>query len=339
MRFGPVPIEQAAGKILGHNIAGADGRRLFRKGRPLTAPDIIALRAAGRSTVYVAEVEPGDVDENQAAQRVAAAVAGPGISLVGPFTGRVNLQAKTLGVVRVDADRLAVLNDSDGITLATLADHTPVPGGRVVATVKIIPYALAEASVAAAERVAATPLIWLDPVTRRRVALILSASLAAQERVAATFEPPLRSRLESLGATVSQMEFVPLEDEQGEAQLATVLERQISEGAEAVILAGETAIMDRHDLAPRAVERAGGEITCVGAPVDPGNLLMIAYIGGVPILGAPGCARSPKVNVIDWVLPRLLAGDRLERRDIIALGHGGLLEDTSERPVPRSRVR
>jgi molybdenum cofactor cytidylyltransferase len=341
MKFGPVPVEKAEGKILGHNIAGPDGRRLFRKGRPLDAGDVAELRALGRNVVYVAEVEPGDVDENHAARRVAEAVVGPGLALVGPFTGRVNLQATGLGVARIDAPRLARLNDCDGITLATLANHTPVPEGKTVATVKVIPYAVAATAVHAAEAIAAEagPLTHVDPLTRRRISLILSASPSARRRIQETFDPPLRARLEALGAYVAALDFVPLEDELGEAELAETLRRQVAAGAEAIILAGETAIMDRHDLAPRAVERAGGEIAAVGAPVDPGNLLMIAYIGDVPILGAPGCARSPKVNVVDWVLPRLLAGDHLERSDVVALGHGGLLEDIPERPVPRSRVR
>jgi molybdenum cofactor cytidylyltransferase len=102
-----------------------------------------------------------------------------------------------------------------------------------------------------------------------------------------------------------------------------------------IVLAGETAIMDSHDIVPRAVVRAGGHIESVGAPVDPGNLLMLAYIDDVPIVGAPGCARSRKVNIVDWILPRLLAGDRLTRRDIVALGHGGLLQDVPERGMPR----
>jgi molybdenum cofactor cytidylyltransferase len=106
-------------------------------------------------------------------------------------------------------------------------------------------------------------------------------------------------------------------------------------GLELIVLAGETAIMDRHDLLPRAVERAGGSVECVGAPVDPGHLLMLAYLDETPVVGAPGCARSRKTNIVDWVLPRLLAGERLTRPDIIALGHGGLLEDVPERPTRR----
>jgi molybdenum cofactor cytidylyltransferase len=120
--------------------------------------------------------------------------------------------------------------------------------------------------------------------------------------------------------------------------LTELLVQRVAEGAELIVLAGETAIMDRYDIAPRAIECAGGEVTCFGAPVDPGNLLMLAYLGDVPILGAPGCARSPKANVIDWVLPRLMSGERLEREDLLVLGHGGLLEDTPLRPAPREKV-
>jgi len=126
-----------------------------------------------------------------------------------------------------------------------------------------------------------------------------------------------------------------LEDESGETTLTEVLDRVNKAGARLILVAGETATMDRGDIVPRAVERAGGSVEVLGAPVDPGNLLMLGYLGDVPILGAPGCARSRKVNVIDWILPRLLVGDRLTRRDILTLGHGGLLEDAPERPMPR----
>ena len=131
---------------------------------------------------------------------------------------------------------------------------------------------------------------------------------------------------------------MPLEGEEGEVTLAETLAQQISAGVDLIVLAGETAIMDRHDIAPRAIERAGGEVTCFGAPVDPGNLLMLAYLSDVPVLGAPGCVRSRKINVVDWVLPRLLVGDRLTSADLVALGHGGLLEDIVERPMPRNAL-
>jgi molybdenum cofactor cytidylyltransferase len=335
MKFGPVPLDSAEGKVLGHNIAGPDGRRLLRKGRPLTAADIAALRALGRASVYVAELEPGDVDEDAAARRLARAVSGENLRLPGAASGRANLLSVTLGVLRVDAERLARVNDLEGLTLATLAAHSPVRPRQIVATVKIIPFAVPEVEVREAEAIAAEggPLIWVDELVPQPVSLIYSGSISVRQKLADDFAP-LTERLTALGARVVSTDYVSLEDESGEAALAETLSRRASD-ARLIILAGETAIMDRHDIVPRAVERAGGRVEALGAPVDPGNLLMIAYLGEVPVLGAPGCARSRKTNVVDWVLPRLLVGDRLTRRDFLTLGHGGLLDDAPERGMPR----
>jgi molybdenum cofactor cytidylyltransferase len=339
-RFGPVPLEEAVGKLLGHNVAGSDGRPALRKGRPLSREDVALLNRLGRKVVYVAEPGTSDLDEDAAARRVAQAAQGPGLRLVGPGSGRANLVATGRGVLRVEAARLLRLNELEGITVATLPGHTHVREGQVVATVKVIPFALPEALVLAAEEAAAQggALLRVDPILPRSASLLLCGSTPARERIVRDFEPPLRARLEALGATLRTAGYVPLEDEAGEKALAAALRREVDEGAGLIVLAGETAIVDRHDIAPRAIERAGGEVTAFGAPVDPGNLLLLAYLGAVPVLGAPGCARSSKHNVVDAVLPRLLAGDRLGRADLAALGHGGLLEDVPERPMPRHQV-
>ena len=336
MRFGSVPLDQAEGKILGHNIAGPDGRRLLRKGKPLTHDDLIALRHIGRTSVYVAELQPNDLDEDAAARRVADAVAGNGLRLSGPASGRVNLLATALGVLRVDVDRLVRINQCDGVTVATLAAQTPVRARQITATVKIIPFAIHATIISAVEQIAAEsgPLLRVDELAPQPVGLILSGSLSIRDKLAVDFAP-LGERVAALGSHILGTEYVPLEDESGETMLAEALKRQRADGARLIILAGETAIMDRDDIVPRAVERAGGCVECVGAPVDPGNLLMLAYLDNLPILGAPGCARSRKINIIDWMLPRLLVGDRLTRADIVSLGHGGLLEDAPERPMPR----
>jgi molybdenum cofactor cytidylyltransferase len=251
----------------------------------------------------------------------------------------VNLAASVRGVLRVDAGRLLQVNALPGITVATLANHSPVQARQLAATVKIVPFAVPDALVRNCEEVAAAePLLWLDSIPARRAAIILSGSAPASARIIADFEPALRGRLEALGASVNGVHFVALEDEGGEAALAAMLRQQLDAGCEMILLAGETAIMDRADIAPRAVERAGGSIACFGVPVDPGNLLMLAYMGSVPVLGAPGCARSRKANIVDWVLPRLLAGDRVTQAELAALGHGGLLEEIPERPAPRIQL-
>ncbi len=337
MKFGPVRLEAAFGKILGHNVAGADGKRLLRKGRALSDSDLETLRSLGWTVVYVAEPEPGDVAEDEAARRVAAAAAGPGIEASAAAAGRVNLHARERGVLRLDAARLAAVNAIEGITLSTSSPNSPIGAHQLVGTVKVIPYAIAESTLRDAESAAGGggPLLSINALPPRRVGLILSGSASVRERVRRDFEPSLSARVESLGSAIAFSDFVPLEDEKGEEALAQALRRQRDAGAELVLLAGETAIVDGRDIAPRAIESAGGRVEAFGAPVDPGNLLLLAYLGAVPVLGAPGCARSRRVNVVDFVLPRLLAGERLTRADIAAMGAGGLLDDVPERPMPR----
>lgn len=338
MRFGPVPLDRAVGQILGHNIARPDGQRAFRKGRRLTTGDIETLRDLGHTTVYVAGPGEHDLDENTAARRVAEAVKGENLRLSGAASGRVNLLAITLGVLCVDVKRLNRINAHHGITLATLPSHSILQPRKMAATVKIIPFAIPQTAVQRVESMAASggPILSLRPLQRRRVGLILSGPQAMRERLVADFAP-LGERVEALGSQIVQSEFVSPEDGDMESALASALARQRQTGIHLIILAGETAIMDRNDIAPRAIRRAGGKVECVGAPVDPGNLLMLAYFDQVPVLGAPGCARSRKINVIDWILPRLLVGERLSRSEVSKMGHGGLLEDVPERPMPRSR--
>ena len=340
MKFGPVPLAEAEGKILGHNVADDAGKRRLRKGKPLRAEDVSVLRELGRSMVYVAELEPGDVDENTAANRVAHLCLGRGLRLSGAAAGRINLIATVLGLVRIDVGQLRRLNEGEGLTVASLGQHAVVRPGQTVATVKVIPYAVPESVVAALIGQAGRPLLPslnVDELASKRVGLILSGSPSVRGPLSESFFP-LVERVRALGSDVVEQDYVDVGVESGEQALAEALERQRDMGVEVILFAGETAVMDRHDITPRAVERAGGRVEVVGAPVDPGNLLMLAYLNDIPILGAPGCARSRKMNVIDWVLPRLLAGDRLTREDIIKLGPGGLLEDVPERPLPRSRI-
>lgn len=334
MKFGPIPLEKAEGKVLAHHIASANGGHAFRKGRPLQRTDIDALRELGRQTVYVAELEPGDLDEDSAAYRVAQAVCGSHLTLTRPSSGRANLKAECLGVLNVDGARLLRLNEIDGVTLATLPAHAVVQPRQTVATVKIIPFALPEGAARRAEKIASgrdakscvSMILNVLPLHPRRVSLILCGAPSARRRVIDTFEDPIQARVEALNSAIHNIEYISInEDDAGEERLSEALRAAIERGTDLILMAGDTAIMDAHDLAPRAVESLGGEVICFGAPVDPGNLLMLAAIETVPVLGVPGCARSLKLNVIDLVLPRILAGESLRRGDILALGNGGLL--------------
>lgn len=340
MKFGPTSVDKAVGHILGHNVADASGRRALRKGKSLTPQDIELLRSLGRESVYVARLERGDVDEDSAAETIAGALAGAGLRLTQAHTGRVNFYSQDIGVLEVDIARLNEINSVHGIALATLTNHSAVRPGRMVATLKVVPFALEGELVerVTAAAAAGVPILGVKRIEPARIGIILSGSAAAEERVTQSYLGALGPRFEALGATIERIDFVPLDDEIDEARLAATLEADFDLSLDLILLVGETAIQDRHDIAPRAIERVGGEITCFGAPVDPGNLLLLAFKGKTAILGAPGCARSPKTNIIDLVLPRLLAGEHLAAEAITGLGHGGLLEDVPERPVPRTRT-
>jgi len=341
MRFLSVPIEHSRGRILAHNVSGRDGTRLLRKGTTLDESHLDKLKRIGRAIVHVVELEPGDVDENEAAKILAGAVAGQGVSATTARTGRANLLADFAGVVRIDLDRLERLNRVPGVALATVRRDTPIRAGGVLASLKIIPYALDAAAMANAVQAVggATELFSVAPFQPRRVGLVLSGSPGARERLLPGFVESLRPRITGLGASVETVRYVLCEQaEDEEAELAREIGDAVASGVDLLLLAGETAIVDRDDIAPRAMVKAGAEVVVYGAPVDPGNLVTLAYLGDLPIVGLPGCARSPKANVIDLVLPRLLVGERLDASDFARLGHGGLLEDVPERGLPRSWV-
>jgi molybdenum cofactor cytidylyltransferase len=323
MRLRVVPVEEAVGRILVHNVADATGRKAFSKGHVVHPDDLEKLVQLGLQEAYVAELEPGDVHEDEAAARLAAACAGDGITASRPTTGRVNFFAAQSGLVRVDTAGLGQINAIDGLTVATLPANSLVQPKRMVATIKVIPFAVPKAALRHAEAIgqAASGLVRVAVLRQIDVGLILTGSDNARNRVFATYEPPIRSRVEELGSHVLAVEYVP-EDEQA---IALSIEHLLAQGAQMVILAGETSIMDADDITPRGIRRAGGTIEHYGAPVEPGNLLLLAYRDQAPVIGAPGCVKSREANVVDLVLPRLLAGERLGKADVVALGVGGLL--------------
>ena len=193
----------------------------------------------------------------------------------------------------------------------------------MLGTIKIIPYSVPQAELEAAEAVArAYPLVAVKPFVVHRAMLITTGSEAARAKVVSSFTGPLRERLAEFGTELIDGPYVA-EDEQAISQ---AIRAALDSAVEMILIAGETSIMDTDDITPRAIKVAGGEIVHHGVPVEPGNLFMLAYHGDIPVVGAPGCARSKSYNVIDMVLPRLAAGERLARRDLVQLGHGGYLK-------------
>jgi molybdenum cofactor cytidylyltransferase len=331
MKFCRLRLADAQGHILGHNVSHA-GRRVLKKGRRITERELSELARLGTEHVYVAMLDPTDVEEDAAALRIAEAIGRAAPLAVEPaYGGRVSLRAPAYGVLSVDRERLLELNLLEGVTLATLPGHQVVAARQHVATLKVIPFALPVETVDAAQSVAARGVLGFRELLPRRVVILVSGAASRQEKLFEAYRAALAARVSALGAHVLGASYVTLAEDP-EHDLSSAIRAELDRGVDLLILVGETATMDRRDLAPLAIGRAGGEVDVVGAPVFPGNLLLLAHRGRSIILGAPGCVRSREANVVDLLLPRLLLGDRLGQREVAELALGGLLLERQEPP-------
>ncbi len=335
MIFSAVPLDEALGAVVAHSHRLAE--KMIRKGSVLDAAAIAALRTAGHDSVIAARLEPGDVPENDAAARLAAALGAPGLTAGRAGTGRVNLHADAAGLLRVDAARVDGVNLLDeALTVATLPDYSVVAARDMVATIKVIPFAvpghLLERAEAASH--AFGPGLSLHPFRHMTVGLALSELPGLKQSVTEGTIAAMRHRVTALGGTL----LPPLTCPHATDAIAAAIGQLLAAGAEMVLVAGASATVDRRDVGPEGVVRAGGEIVHFGMPVDPGNLICIGRVGTVPALVLPGCARSPKANGIDWVLQRLFAGLPVGPGEIMRMGVGGLLKDTDVRPLPRAKA-
>jgi molybdenum cofactor cytidylyltransferase len=333
--FAAFPLEAALGCVLAHSHRLPD--RMLRKGFLLDEPAIAALRAAGRTDVIAARLEPGDVAENEAAARLAAALAAPGLAAGRAGTGRVNLHANAAGLLRVDSSRVDFFNlQHEALTVATLPDFSVVAARDMVATIKVIPFAVPGAVLARVEAASRDggAGFSLHPFRPLRVALVLSELPGLKESVIEGTIEATRHRVTGLGGTLLPPLTCPHETD----AIAAALRQLLAAGADLLLVAGASATVDRRDVGPEAVVRAGGEIVHFGMPVDPGNLICVGRVENVPALVLPGCARSPKPNGIDWVMSRLFAGQPVGPAEIMRMGVGGLLKDTDVRPLPRAKA-
>src|SRR5512139_2665042 len=333
MKFGSVPVADALGATAVHSIRQGDF--VLKKGTLIGSAEVAALKAAGVKEITVARLDPGDVSEDQAAADIAAAIWGEGVRADRAFTGRCNLFAERAGVLVVDRNAVDGLNRIDeAITLATLPAYKSVVEGEMIATVKIIPFAVAKTARDQAMAAAATakPVIRVAPYKVRKIGVVSTLLPGLAPKVVEKTLKITAARIAPAGASIIAEQRVPHE----QVALARAIDELLKTGAELVIVFGASAIADRRDVIPAAVEAVGGEIEHFGMPVDPGNLMLIGRLRGQAVIGAPGCARSPKENGFDWVLMRLLAGLPVARDDITGMDVGGLLMEIVARPEPRT---
>ncbi|MEQ8664090.1 MAG: molybdopterin-binding/glycosyltransferase family 2 protein [Rhodospirillales bacterium] len=336
MKFGTIALEAAEGTILAHSVRTADGA--VKKGTRLGAEEIARLATGGVSSIMVAELEDGDVGEDHVASRIASAIAGDGVRVADAFTGRANLFAQADGIATLNSGALNELNLVDpAITIATLPPFTRVAARQMVATVKIIPFAVPQDVVARAEAVAerTRPRVAVQPFQERRVHLVLTRFVHDKDSVLEKRKRAVVERVTSLGGSVAGIQMCAHDV----ADLAETL-RVLSPGPDDIVLMfGTSAILDRRDVVPVSLEQAGGTVEHLGMPVDPGNLLMLGRLGSSLVIGVPSCASAPKVNGFDWVLERAFAGLPLNGSVVAGMGVGGLLGEIATRPQPRRHAQ
>jgi len=344
MRFGPLPLAEARGAIMAHSLRA--GERMIRKGTVLDAEAIDALRAAGRDEVVAAQLDPGDVPEDIAADRLAQCVLSPLLARSRAATGRVNLVAETPGLLLVDASKIDRLNAIDeSLTIGTLPNHAVVAPKDLVATIKVIPFAVPGTVLTVAETLARQggPALTLAPFHHLKVGLVVTELPGLKDSVTEKTIAATEARVTRLTGTL----LPPVRCPHDEASIARALEGLIAGSgdprgdqgsADLLLVVGASAVVDRRDVGPAGIVRAGGEILHFGMPVDPGNLICLGRIGARPALVLPGCARSPVLNGIDFVLTRLFAGLAVTSAEVMRMGVGGLLKEFETRPLPREKA-
>jgi molybdenum cofactor cytidylyltransferase len=333
MIFTNVQLREALGGILAHSLKTAD--LVLRKGALVDAATHRLLQGAGYTEVTIARLEPGDVPEGEAAAQLAQWLLTPGLRRSNDVHGRVNLFAEAAGLLRLDSGKISALNQADeAITLATLPDYSVVAPGDMVATLKIIPFAVTAAAMDRAQTIITQgePAFTLKPFRPFTVGLVLTELPQLKDSVLRNTVEATRARISSHGGT----QLPALQTAHEVEPLAEAIRALLNADAELILISGASAVTDRQDVAPRAIVAAGGEITHFGMPVDPGNLICFGKIADRHAIILPGCARSPKPNGIDWILDRIFAGEEIGPGSIARMGVGGLLKEIETRPAPRA---
>ncbi|MEN6485677.1 MAG: molybdopterin-binding protein [Syntrophobacteraceae bacterium] len=330
-----VPVREALGMVLCHDmtqiIPGEFKGPAFRKGHIVREEDLPRLLSMGKETLYVWELQDGRLHEDEAARRIARASAGPGIRLTEPKEGKVDFVATHDGLLKVDVDTLLEINAVDHAMLATLHSNQRVPAGKIVAGTRIIPLVIDEERIRYIESLCrrAGSLVEVRPFVSLKTGIVTTGNEVYHGRIRDKFGPVVVKKLGELGCPVVGRAFVPDSVE----EIVEAIRGLIRDGAQMITVTGGMSV-DPDDLTPAGIREAGGRIVCYGAPVLPGAMFMLAYIGRIPVLGLPGCVMYHRTSIFDLVLPRILAGEEITRKDIAKWAHGGLCAQCGECKYP-----
>ncbi|MGN0694118.1 MAG: molybdopterin-binding protein [Lentihominibacter sp.] len=319
-----VAVEQAVGTVLAHDltqiIPGEYKGARFKKGYVLTEEDVPVLLSMGKKHLYVLEKDDTDVHENEAALRIASRAAGPGIRLTEPSEGKIELRAEVDGLLKIDREKLYRLVAQDEIMFATIHENRVVRAGEKLAGTRIIPLFVSEEVMQKAEAILGDePIVEIKPLRELKVGVVTTGSEVYNGLIEDAFGPVLVRKFGELGSKVCKQLFADDDEE----MIAGCIRQLVDEGMDIIGITGGMSV-DPDDRTPSGIRLAGGEVVSYGAPVLPGAMFMLSYIGDVPVVGLPGCVMYSRTSVFDLIVPRLLAGERVTKEDINKLAHGGL---------------
>jgi len=320
-----VEVADAVGMVLCHDhtqlIPGEFKGSAFKKGHVIKQEDIPRLLDMGKKNIYVWDLKEGFVHEDDAAREIAKAAAGKGLYFTEPNEGKIELKAAFDGLLKINTDALNAINEIDQVVLATIHGNRRVEKGKSVAGTRVIPLVIKEESIFAVQEIcrSSSPVIEIRPFNSYKIGLITTGSEIYSGRIKDKFGPIVSEKFENLGSEVMQQIFVPDSIE----EIAKAIHELIGKGAQMIAVTGGMSV-DPDDLTPSGIRAAGGIVEIYGAPVLPGAMFMLAHIGQVPVVGLPGCVMYHKASIFDLVIPRILAGDKITRKDVTKLGYGGM---------------
>lgn len=321
-----IKTEDAVGRVLLHDITkivpGEFKGRAFKKGHVIREEDIPVLLSIGKENIYVWEDTPGLVHENDAAEVLIDIACGDGFEYAEVKEGKIDVFVKNDGLLKIDKEELLKLNMIDDIMFATLHNNMPVKKGEKVAGTRVIPLMIKEELLEKARKTCTKKIIWIEEIKEKKVGIVTTGSEVFYGRIKDKFGPVIKHKVEEFGCEVMGQTIVNDDKE----MITKSIQEWLDKGAEMVVCTGGMSV-DPDDVTPTAIKDCGGELISYGSPVLPGAMLLLSYIDGKPVLGLPGCVMYSKRTVFDLVLPRVLADEKLTKRDIAELGHGGLCLD------------
>ena len=331
-----IPVQESVGTVLCHDITrivpGESKGPLFRRGHIVTSGDIETLLDIGKASLYVYDPQDGYIHEDEAAIRLANASAGENVELSGPAEGKVTLTAAADGLLYIDVEALFELNSLEDVTFGTIHTHQFVKKGRVLGGTRVVPLAVPGDLLLRAESFCSSlvsPVVEVKELKRARIGVVTTGSEVYSGRIKDGFGPVLERKFSQLGSEISEQVFVSDEVDMTVEAIFSLIEK----GADLIAVTGGMSV-DPDDQTPASIRKTGAEIISYGAPTYPGAMFLLAYLNDVPIVGLPGCVMYYKASIFDLVVPRILAGERLSRKDIIAFGHGGFCESCKDCRYP-----